>query len=226
MDGEIISSLSSCVPGTGTHFSILWLQYCNDNITSTKFSDVAFHLRLICWKFGQNHARVSPQPDIIAKLFVCHHLKWLPKSYSVYQAVFQEWPHIFQYCCYTCVVRRKRTENPRFSTCPRWHFCCSHSRIYFGSGSFLISWKDQGWVFPTFEECAKLVGLPPRQSILHRWFIWVPMPVSPNGVSGISARHFRNNQSFDELWIFRVRPAAFKYRTGRKIRNPKVPTTS
>ena len=52
------------------------------------------------------------------------------------------------------------------------------------------------------------------------------MPVSPSGVSGISARHFRNCRSFDELWIFRVGPAAFKYRTGRKIRNPKVPTTS
>ena len=52
------------------------------------------------------------------------------------------------------------------------------------------------------------------------------MPVSPSCVSGISARHFRNCRSFDELWIFRVGPAAFKYRTGRKIRNPTIPSTS
>ena len=53
----------------------------------------------------------------------------------------------------------------------------------------------------------------------------VPMPVSPSGVSGISACHFRNCQSFDELWIFRVGPATFKYRTDRKIRNPRTPST-
>ena len=52
----------------------------------------------------------------------------------------------------------------------------------------------------------------------------VPMPVSPSCVSGISTRHFRNCLSFDELWIFRVGPAAFKIQTGRKIRNPRIPT--
>ena len=32
----------------------------------------------------------------------------------------------------------------------------------------------------------------------------LPMPVSPSGVSGISARRFRNCRGFDKLWIFRV----------------------
>ena len=44
----------------------------------------------------------------------------------------------------------------------------------------------------------------------------LPMPVSPSGVSGISARHFRNCRRFDKLWIFRVGPATFKYQTDRK----------
>ena len=56
--------------------------------------------------------------------------------------------------------------------------------------------------------------------------IHLPMPVSPSCVSGISARHFWNCRGFDELWIFRVWPAAFKYRMGRKIPNPTIPTTS
>ena len=38
------------------------------------------------------------------------------------------------------------------------------------------------------------------------------MPVSPSGVSGISAFHFRTCRSLDELRIFRVGPATF---TGR-----------
>ena len=53
----------------------------------------------------------------------------------------------------------------------------------------------------------------------------LPMPVSPSCMSGISAHHFRNCRSFDELWIFRVGPAAFTIQTGRKILNPRVPTT-
>ena len=53
----------------------------------------------------------------------------------------------------------------------------------------------------------------------------LPMPVSPSGVSGISACHFRTCRSFDELWIFPVGPATFKYRTGRKIQNPRTPST-
>ena len=51
------------------------------------------------------------------------------------------------------------------------------------------------------------------------------MPVSPSGVSGISAYHFRTCRSFDELWILRVWLATFKYQTGRKSRNPRTPST-
>ena len=40
--------------------------------------------------------------------------------------------------------------------------------------------------------------------------------MSPSGVSGISAFPFWTCQSFDELWIFLVGPAALKYETGRK----------
>ena len=51
------------------------------------------------------------------------------------------------------------------------------------------------------------------------------MPVSPSCVSGISARRFRNCRSFDKLWIFQVWMATFKYQMGRKIRNPRTPST-
>ena len=46
----------------------------------------------------------------------------------------------------------------------------------------------------------------------------LPMPVSPSGVSGKSACHFRNCWSSDELWIFLVRQATFKYR--RAVQSP------
>ena len=41
------------------------------------------------------------------------------------------------------------------------------------------------------------------------------MPVGPSGVSWISAFHFRNCRSLDELWLFQVGPASFKY--GRAV---------
>ena len=57
----------------------------------------------------------------------------------------------------------------------------------------------------------------------------IPMPVSPSCVSWISACHFWNChlvcQSFDELWIFQVGPTTYKYQMGRKIRNPRTPST-
>ena len=46
----------------------------------------------------------------------------------------------------------------------------------------------------------------------------LPMPVSPRGVSGNSACHFRNCWSSDELWIFQVGQATFKY--GRAVQSP------
>ena len=48
----------------------------------------------------------------------------------------------------------------------------------------------------------------------------IPMPVSPSGVSGISASscHFRACRSLDELWIFWVGPATLQIRTGTQIR--------
>ena len=49
------------------------------------------------------------------------------------------------------------------------------------------------------------------------------MPVSPSGMSRISARHFRNCRNFDELWIFRVEPATFKDLTGRKSETQALP---
>ena len=52
------------------------------------------------------------------------------------------------------------------------------------------------------------------------------MPVSPSGVSGISACHFRTCGSLDELWIFRVRPATFKYRRALKSETTKLPPCS
>ena len=41
--------------------------------------------------------------------------------------------------------------------------------------------------------------------------------MSPSGVSGISAGHFRTCRSIDELWIFRFGPATFKY--GRALKS-------
>ena len=37
--------------------------------------------------------------------------------------------------------------------------------------------------------------------------------------------HFRTRWSFDERLIIRVGPATYKYQTGRKIRNPRTPST-
>ena len=54
-------------------------------------------------------------------------------------------------------------------------------------------------------------------------FYLVPMPVSPSSMSCISARHFRNCWSFDELWIFWVWLGAFKYQTGRKSETQELP---
>ena len=51
----------------------------------------------------------------------------------------------------------------------------------------------------------------------------LPMPVSPSSVSGISASHFRNCQSLDELWIFQVGPATLKDLTGRKSETQALP---
>ena len=61
-----------------------------------------------------------------------------------------------------------------------------------------------------------------------RWV--VPMPVSPNGVSWISAFHFRTCGSLDELWIFRVwpvdeGPASFKYGRAEGSETTKTPST-
>ena len=49
------------------------------------------------------------------------------------------------------------------------------------------------------------------------------MPVSPSCVSGISACHFRICTSFNELWIFLVGPATFKYRTVKKSETQEHP---
>ena len=57
----------------------------------------------------------------------------------------------------------------------------------------------------------------------HFETIGLAMPVSLGGVSGISARHLWNCRSFDELWIFRVRPATFKIPDGRKSETQELP---
>ena len=44
----------------------------------------------------------------------------------------------------------------------------------------------------------------------------LPMPVSPSGVSWISAFPFRTCWSLDKLWNFQVGQATYKYLTGRK----------
>ena len=54
--------------------------------------------------------------------------------------------------------------------------------------------------------------------------LYRPLPVSPSGVSGISACHFRTCWSLDQLWIFRVGPATFKYRRALKSKNTKTPS--
>ena len=48
------------------------------------------------------------------------------------------------------------------------------------------------------------------------------MPVSPSGVSGISACHFRTCLSLDEFWIIRVGPATF--RQALKSKTTKTPS--
>ena len=50
------------------------------------------------------------------------------------------------------------------------------------------------------------------------------MPVSRSGVSGISACHFRTCRSSDELWIFRVGSATFKYGLALKSETTKAPS--
>ena len=49
------------------------------------------------------------------------------------------------------------------------------------------------------------------------------MPVSPRGVSGITACHFRNCRNFDKLWIFRVGQATFKYRCADQSETHEIP---
>ena len=51
------------------------------------------------------------------------------------------------------------------------------------------------------------------------------MPVSPSGVSGISAGHFRTCRSLDELWIFRVGQDTFLYRRAEGFETTKTPST-
>ena len=49
--------------------------------------------------------------------------------------------------------------------------------------------------------------------------------MSPSGVSWISVFPFQTCRSLDELWIFWVGQATCKYQTGRKIWNPRTPST-
>ena len=51
------------------------------------------------------------------------------------------------------------------------------------------------------------------------------MPVSPSGVSRISAFHFRTCQSLDEIWIFQVGPGTFKYWRAERSETTKTPST-
>ena len=50
---------------------------------------------------------------------------------------------------------------------------------------------------------------------------WLPMPVSPSSVS--LAFPLRTCRSLDELWIFQVWPATYKYQTGRKSETQELP---
>ena len=55
---------------------------------------------------------------------------------------------------------------------------------------------------------------------------WIlAMPLSPSCVSGISAYHFRNCRSLDELWFVRVRTASFKYGQALESKTRKIPST-
>ena len=52
----------------------------------------------------------------------------------------------------------------------------------------------------------------------------LPMPVSPSGVSRISAFPFRTCRSLDKLWIFQVRPSTFKIWRALKSETTKTPS--
>ena len=51
----------------------------------------------------------------------------------------------------------------------------------------------------------------------------IPMPVRPCGVSGISACHFWNCLSFDEIWSFLVKLVTFKYGLAVESETHKTP---
>ena len=84
-------------------------------------------------------------------------------------------------------------------------------------------WVGVGWMWLRYDK--DLWGLFPgkNSAVLGQYLLSIP--VSPSGVSGISACHFRNCRSFDELWIFWVGLATIKYGRAAESETHKTPST-
>ena len=112
---------------------------------------------------------------------------------------------------------------PSSASCCPFFYCLPVQRVSLKKVSY------EAWVFSVFSRNQEKPkpGSQSAQGLCdccNLGTALLPMPVSPSGVSGISAFPFRTCRSLDELWIFQVRPATFK--NGRALKSETTKTPS